>query len=121
MKRRLDNQGQTRPSQPIQLTSTNQKTLFPTVNFSLMHFNENIQFPMNPFCAKNFKTNYVMPYGDHGTERATQISKGDHLACSYVSFQLYTCIYMGRDLESRDVNHTFGHCIKAQNFVSRAG
>jgi hypothetical protein len=26
---------------------------------------------MNPFCAKNLKTNYnVVPYGDHGTERA---------------------------------------------------
>jgi hypothetical protein len=25
---------------------------------------------MNPFRAKNLKTNYtVMPYGDHGTER----------------------------------------------------
>ena len=25
---------------------------------------------MNPFCAKNWKTNYnVMPYGDPGTER----------------------------------------------------
>jgi hypothetical protein len=34
-----------------------------------MHFNEDIQVPMN-FCAKNCKTNYnVVPYGDHGTER----------------------------------------------------
>jgi hypothetical protein len=37
---------------------------------SLMPFNKNIQIPMNPFCAKNLKTNYnVMRYGDHGTER----------------------------------------------------
>jgi hypothetical protein len=58
------------PSQPIQPTSTNQKSLFAKVNLSLMHFIQNIQVPMNPFCAKNFKTNYnVVPYGDHGTER----------------------------------------------------
>jgi hypothetical protein len=30
---------------------------------------------MNPFCAKNFKTNYnVTPYGDHGTERVKLIA-----------------------------------------------
>ena len=31
---------------------------------------QDIQIPMNPFCAKNFKMNSNMvPYGDHGTER----------------------------------------------------
>jgi hypothetical protein len=31
---------------------------------------KNIQIPMNPFCAKNLKTNYnVTPYGDHGIQR----------------------------------------------------
>ena len=44
-----------RPSQPIRPTSTNQKTHFAIVNFSLMHFTLEIQVPMNPFCAKNFK------------------------------------------------------------------
>jgi hypothetical protein len=43
---------------PIQPTSTNQKTLFAIVNLSLMHFTSNIQIPMNPFHAKNLKTNY---------------------------------------------------------------
>jgi hypothetical protein len=29
-----------------------------------------MHFTKNPFCAKNFKSNYnVAPYGDHGTER----------------------------------------------------
>jgi hypothetical protein len=59
-----------RPLQPIQLTSNNQKTLFAPVNLSLMQFIQYIKVPMNPFCAKNFKTIYnVVPYGDHGTER----------------------------------------------------
>ena len=32
---------------------------------------------MNPFCAKNIKTNYnVMPYGDHGTERVNRVHEG---------------------------------------------
>ena len=62
-----------RPSQPIQPTSTNQKTLFSPVNLSLMHFNKNIQIPMNPFCAKNLKTNHnVVPYADHGAERVKE-------------------------------------------------
>jgi hypothetical protein len=43
------------PSQPIQPTSTNQKTLFAPVNLSLMHFIKNIQVQMNPFCAKTLK------------------------------------------------------------------
>jgi hypothetical protein len=34
------------------------------VNLSLLHFNQNIQETVNPFCAKN-----VVSYGDHGTER----------------------------------------------------
>jgi hypothetical protein len=58
------------PSQPIQPTSTNRKTLFATVKLSLLHFTQNIQISINPFCAKILKTNYnVVPYGDHGTER----------------------------------------------------
>ena len=44
-----------RPSQPIQPTSTNQKTLFATANLSLMHYTEDIQIPMNPFCARTLK------------------------------------------------------------------
>jgi hypothetical protein len=32
-----------RPSQPIQPTSTNQKTLFATVNFSKQHFIQGIK------------------------------------------------------------------------------
>jgi hypothetical protein len=63
-----------RPSRPIQPTSKNQKTLFAPVNLSLMHFIQNIQIPMNPLCAKNFKTNYsVTPYGEHGTERVNEL------------------------------------------------
>jgi hypothetical protein len=37
-----------RLSQPIQPTSTNQKTLFATVNPSMMHFTQEIKVPMNP-------------------------------------------------------------------------
>jgi hypothetical protein len=41
-----------RPSQPIQPTSTTKMTHFATVNFSLiMLFIQNIEVPMNPFCA----------------------------------------------------------------------
>jgi hypothetical protein len=48
----------------------NQKTLFAPVNLSLMYFTHNIQIPMNPFCVKNFKTNYnEVPICYHGTER----------------------------------------------------
>jgi hypothetical protein len=58
------------PSQPIQPISTNQKTLFATVNLSLMHFIQNVQIPMNLFCVKIFKTNCnVTPYDDQDTER----------------------------------------------------
>jgi hypothetical protein len=61
-----------RDEQQIRPISTNQKTLFAPVNLSLMHFMQNIQVTINPFCAKNFKTNYnVAPYGNHGTERVT--------------------------------------------------
>jgi hypothetical protein len=45
------------PLQPIQPTFTNKKTLFATVNLSLMHFRRNIQVPMNPFRAKTLKLN----------------------------------------------------------------
>jgi hypothetical protein len=38
-----------------QPTSTNQKTIFTPVDLSLMHFIQNIQIPMNPFCAKTLK------------------------------------------------------------------
>jgi hypothetical protein len=41
-----------RRSQPIQITSTNEKTLFASGNLSLMHFIQNIQVPINHFCAK---------------------------------------------------------------------
>jgi hypothetical protein len=59
-----------RNEQPILPTSINQKTIFAPVNLSLMHFTQNIEIPMNPFCAKTFKANYHMvTYGDHGTER----------------------------------------------------
>ena len=35
-----------------------------------MHFTLDIQVPMNPFSAKNYKTNYnVVAYRDHGTKR----------------------------------------------------
>jgi hypothetical protein len=44
-----------RPSQPIQLTSTNQKTLFAPVNLSLTCFTKYIKVPMNPVCANIFK------------------------------------------------------------------
>jgi hypothetical protein len=58
-----------RPSQPIQPTSTNQNTLVASDPLTDA-FHPKFQIPMNPFCAKNLKTNYnVMPYGDHGTER----------------------------------------------------
>jgi hypothetical protein len=41
--------------QPIQMTSTNQKTLFTTVNLLLMHFTQYDKVPMNPFGAKSLK------------------------------------------------------------------
>jgi hypothetical protein len=44
-----------RPSQPIHLTSTNQKTLFAAFILSLMDFHQYIQVPMNPFWAKTIK------------------------------------------------------------------
>ena len=40
------------PSQPIQLTSTNRKTLFATVNLSLLHFTLDIKAQMNTFTIK---------------------------------------------------------------------
>jgi hypothetical protein len=39
-----------RDEQPILPTSTNQKTLFATVN--LIHFTEDLKVPVNPFYAK---------------------------------------------------------------------
>jgi hypothetical protein len=44
-----------RDEQPILPTSTNQKTRFAPVNLSLMHFIQNFQIPMNPFCAKKIE------------------------------------------------------------------
>jgi hypothetical protein len=56
-----------RPSQPIQPTSTNRKTLFATVNHSLLHFTLDIKAQMNTFtiiwCLKVA----------HGTERVNMI------------------------------------------------
>jgi hypothetical protein len=38
----------------IQPTSTNQKTLFATVNLSLMHLTQNIEIPMRVKCGKYY-------------------------------------------------------------------
>ena len=48
---RMGNEGQ---------ASTNQKTLFGTINLSLMHFTKNIRIPESLFCAKSFQTNYIV-------------------------------------------------------------
>ena len=41
-----------RPSQLFQRTPTDQTTPFAIINISLLHFTENIQVQINPFCAK---------------------------------------------------------------------
>ena len=76
------------PSQPIQPTSTNQKTPFAPVNLSMMHFIQNIQIPMKPFSCQNFKANYTaVPYADHGTERVKVFSLAS-LPYFYVAFMI---------------------------------
>jgi hypothetical protein len=65
-----------RPSQPIQPTSTNQKTHFTPVNLSLMHFTKDIPSSNEPFLCQNLKTNYnynLVPYGAHGTEKVNPV------------------------------------------------
>jgi hypothetical protein len=51
----LDDVGRMGCSSLATNSATNQNIHFATVNISLMHFIQNIQFPMNPFCAKTLK------------------------------------------------------------------
>jgi hypothetical protein len=45
---------------------------------------------MNPFCAKNLKTNYnVTPYGDHGTERVKRKPLNEMHTVTPVDFNLW--------------------------------
>ena len=73
--------------QPIQPTSTNQKTIFAPGNLSLMHFTQENQRSSERFMCQNFRTNYnVAPYGDNGTERVNHSSLFQHYLCQTCNF-----------------------------------
>jgi hypothetical protein len=53
-----------------------------------MHFTEHIQIPLNPFCAKNFKTNCnVVPYGDYGTQRGLRHIEYTHVCIQCIVYE----------------------------------